>query len=62
MDEYATFSYGIQATVLGKTDLGIDGFIEWWCAQVAAEFDLDQATLNATYSSTVQPTTDYYTR
>jgi hypothetical protein len=46
---YKDYAYEHFSTILSMTDYSEDSFIVWWTGKVAAEFNLDQASLQAAY-------------
>ena len=51
MNAYKDYCFAQLNNVLSQTDVSQVDFIAEWTAQVAAEFDLDQATLASLYES-----------
>ena len=56
MDAYKDYCFTQLSAVLAETNVSQVDFIAQWTAQVAAEFDLDQAALASLYT-----TADYAT-
>jgi len=56
MDAYKDYCFTQLDSVLAETDVSQDDFIAQWTAQVATQFNLDQAVLASLYT-----TADYAT-
>ena len=55
-NEYRDFSYDNLSTILSMKTTSQDDFITWWSTQVATEFGLDAATVEASYTDTTYAT------
>ena len=49
-NEYRDYSYSMLSTVLSMKDTSKDDFIVYWSEQVANEFGLDAAAIEASYN------------
>ena len=51
MNAYKDYCFEQQSMVLSEKNVSLDDFVVQWTGMVAAEFGLDQATLESLYSS-----------